>query len=130
MADIRTVAVRPQSADGSSRQRSDLRPPHRLLSVLAAGLAALDRLADDHRGRDLDRVDLFCGGSRRRARDDAGRDRSDDAARGVSITSAAVLLAIAAQVYLGRFERLLTDHTIFAGVTYTDANVAIPGCCW
>jgi len=47
--------------------------------------------------------------------------------RGVSIASAAVLLAVAAQVYVGRFERLLTDHTIFAGVTYTDANVAIPG---
>jgi uncharacterized membrane protein (UPF0182 family) len=47
--------------------------------------------------------------------------------RGVSITSAAVLLAVAAQIYLGRFERLLSDHTIFAGVTYTDANVAIPG---
>src|SRR5262249_1476488 len=30
-------------------------------------------------------------------------------------------------IYLGRFERLMTDHTIFAGVTYTDANVAIPG---
>lgn len=47
--------------------------------------------------------------------------------RGVSITFASVLLAFAAQVYLGRFGRLLTDHTIFAGVTYTDANVAIPG---
>jgi uncharacterized protein len=47
--------------------------------------------------------------------------------RGVSITSAAVLLAVAAQIYLGRFERLLADHTIFAGVTYTDANIAIPG---
>jgi uncharacterized protein len=47
--------------------------------------------------------------------------------RGVSIAGAAVLLAIAAQVYVGRFERLLTDHTIFAGVTYTDANIAIPG---
>src|SRR5262245_38210317 len=47
--------------------------------------------------------------------------------RGVSIASAAVLLAIAGQVYIGRFERLLTDHTIFAGVTYTDANIAIPG---
>jgi uncharacterized membrane protein (UPF0182 family) len=47
--------------------------------------------------------------------------------RGVSIASAAVLLAVAAQVYIGRFERLMTDHTIFAGVTYTDANVAIPG---
>ncbi len=47
--------------------------------------------------------------------------------RGASISFAGVLLAIAAQVYLGRFERLLADHTIFAGVTYTDANVAIPG---
>jgi uncharacterized protein len=47
--------------------------------------------------------------------------------RGVSIASAAVLLAIAGQVYIGRFERLLADHTIFAGVTYTDANVVIPG---
>ncbi len=49
------------------------------------------------------------------------------ALRGVSIGLAAVLLALAAQAYLGRFERLLTDHTIFAGVTYTDAHVAIPG---
>jgi uncharacterized protein len=47
--------------------------------------------------------------------------------RGVTISFAAVLLAIAAQVYLGRYERLLVDHTIFAGVTYTDANVIIPG---
>ena len=31
------------------------------------------------------------------------------------------------RVYLGRFERLLDDHTIFAGVTYTDAHVMIGG---
>jgi uncharacterized membrane protein (UPF0182 family) len=31
------------------------------------------------------------------------------------------------RVYLGRFEQLLEDHTIFAGVTYTDAHVWIPG---
>ena len=31
------------------------------------------------------------------------------------------------RVYLGRFERLLEDHTIFAGVTYTDAHVTLTG---
>ena len=30
---------------------------------------------------------------------------------------------LAARVYLGRFEHLFEDHTIFAGVTYTDAHV-------
>ncbi len=47
--------------------------------------------------------------------------------RGVSLTFAAVLAAFAAQVYLGRFERLLADHTVFAGVTYTDAHITITG---
>jgi uncharacterized protein len=46
-------------------------------------------------------------------------------ARGLALTWAAVLLAFAAQVYIGRFERLLADHTIFAGVTYTDAHVRL-----
>ena len=31
------------------------------------------------------------------------------------------------RVYLGRFERLLDDHTIFGGVTYTDAHVMASG---
>ena len=31
------------------------------------------------------------------------------------------------RVYLGRFERLFEDHTIFAGVTYTDAHVTLTG---
>ena len=47
--------------------------------------------------------------------------------RGVSYTFAALLLAAAAQVYLGRFDRILADHQIFAGVTYTDAHVTIQG---
>ncbi len=47
--------------------------------------------------------------------------------RGVSLAFSAVLAAFAAQVYLGRFGRLLTDHTIFSGVTYTDAHVMLPG---
>jgi uncharacterized protein len=47
--------------------------------------------------------------------------------RGLSITFASLLLTVAMRVYLGRFEQLLEDHTIFAGVTYTDAHVWIPG---
>jgi uncharacterized protein len=47
--------------------------------------------------------------------------------RGLSITFAAVLLVLAIRVYLGRFERLFDGHTIFAGVTYSDAHVMLPG---
>ena len=47
--------------------------------------------------------------------------------RGITFTSAFLLLVIALQVYLGRFGRLFEDHTIFGGVTYTDAHVALPG---
>ena len=47
--------------------------------------------------------------------------------RGLSITFAFLLLVLAMRVYLGRFERLLDDHTIFGGVTYTDAHVILTG---
>ena len=47
--------------------------------------------------------------------------------RGFSITFAFLLLILAMRVYLGRFERLLGDHTIFGGVTYTDAHVTLTG---
>ena len=47
--------------------------------------------------------------------------------RGLSLTFAFLLLVIAAQVYLDRFGRLFEDHTIFGGVTYTDAHVTLPG---
>src|SRR6266849_845120 len=47
--------------------------------------------------------------------------------RGLSITFAALLLALAMRVYLGRFERLFEGHTIFAGVTYSDAHIMLPG---
>ncbi|HMF97287.1 MAG TPA: UPF0182 family protein [Vicinamibacterales bacterium] len=47
--------------------------------------------------------------------------------RGLSIAFAAVLLMLAVRTYIGRFDRLFDDHTIFAGVTYTDAHVTIPG---
>src|SRR5262245_38796469 len=49
------------------------------------------------------------------------------AGRGLSIAFAGLLLAVAWRGYLARFDRILTDHTIFAGVTYTDANVTITG---
>jgi uncharacterized protein len=47
--------------------------------------------------------------------------------RGFSITFALLLLIVAMRVYLGRFELLLDDHTIFGGVTYTDAHVMLTG---
>ncbi len=47
--------------------------------------------------------------------------------RGLSITFAFLLPILAMRVYLGRFERLFDDHTIFGGVTYTDAHVTLTG---
>src|ERR1700730_16126754 len=47
--------------------------------------------------------------------------------RGLSIAFAFLLLVLAMRAYLGRFERLFDDHTIFGGVTYTDAHVTLPG---
>ncbi len=55
-----------------------------------------------------------------------GPDNSGTA-RGLALVWALLLLAIAAQVYLGRFERLFDDHTIFAGITYTEAHVTLTG---
>jgi uncharacterized membrane protein (UPF0182 family) len=46
---------------------------------------------------------------------------------GLSITFAFLLLILAMRVYIGRFERLLDDHTIFGGVTYTDAHIRLTG---
>ena len=47
--------------------------------------------------------------------------------RGLSITFAFLLLIVAMRVYIGRFELLLEDHTIFGGVTYTDAHITLTG---
>ena len=53
--------------------------------------------------------------------------------RTFSIAVAFLLLVIAMRVYLGRIELLLEDHTVFGGVTYTDAHVILGGmlvvCC-
>jgi uncharacterized membrane protein (UPF0182 family) len=57
--------------------------------------------------------------------------RFDDAAplpwRAFSIAEAFLLLVVASRVYIGRLELLLEDHTVFGGVTYTDAHVTIGG---
>jgi uncharacterized membrane protein (UPF0182 family) len=68
---------------------------------------------------------LINGGTRALARGRDGHPWSPW--RGLSITFAFLLLTVAMRVYLGRFELLLDDHTIFGGVTYTDAHVWIPG---
>ena len=47
--------------------------------------------------------------------------------RGFSSAFAFLLLILAMRVYVGRFERLFDDHTIFSGVTYTDAHITLAG---
>src|SRR5262249_4108522 len=47
--------------------------------------------------------------------------------RGFSIAFALLLLILAMRVYIGRFEALFEEHTIFSGVTYTDAHVTLTG---
>jgi uncharacterized membrane protein (UPF0182 family) len=68
---------------------------------------------------------LITGGTRAFA----GRSRSYVKLpwHGLSITFAFLLLVLAIRAYLGRFERLFDDHTIFGGVTYTDAHVTLTG---
>ena len=47
--------------------------------------------------------------------------------RGFSISVGFLLLIIAMHVYVGRFELLFEHHTVFEGVTYTDAHVTLTG---
>jgi uncharacterized protein len=47
--------------------------------------------------------------------------------RGLSISLAAFSLMLAVRAYLGRFERLFQDGTVFSGITYTDAHVILSG---
>ena len=56
-----------------------------------------------------------------------GPRAGDRGGRGLALAWSGVLLALAANVYLGRFDRLLGEHTIFSGVTYTEAHVLLPG---
>jgi len=66
------------------------------------------------------------GGTRLLTRQRAGAEPST-LWRGLSIAFAAFLLMLAAREYLGRFDQLFQDQTIFAGVTYTDAHVTLTG---
>ncbi len=50
--------------------------------------------------------------------------------RGLAIAVAALLLVVAARVYLGRFDRLFDDHAIFSGVNYTQAHITLAGLLW
>ncbi len=47
--------------------------------------------------------------------------------RGISFALALLLLVFALKVYLGRFDLLFDDHTVFSGVSYVDAHVLLPG---
>jgi len=47
--------------------------------------------------------------------------------RGVSLSTAFLLLILAIREYLGRFNQLFEEHTIFDGINYTDAHVMLPG---
>jgi uncharacterized protein len=47
--------------------------------------------------------------------------------RGLAVVWGCLLLTLAAQVYIGRYERLFDDHAIFSGVTYTEAHVTLTG---
>ena len=47
--------------------------------------------------------------------------------RGLSLSAAFLLLVAAFRVWLNRFDLLFAHHTIFDGVTYTDAHVTLAG---
>ncbi len=47
--------------------------------------------------------------------------------RGLLAAASFLLLVAAANLYLDRFDRLFEHHTIFDGVTYTDAHIVLPG---
>ena len=47
--------------------------------------------------------------------------------RGLSVTVAFLLLVLAMNVYVSRFQLLLEHHTIFDGITYTDSHITIYG---
>ena len=70
---------------------------------------------------------LLTGGTRALA----GRRRSyislSSPWRGFSLAFAFFLLTLAMRAYISRFEQLLDSHTIFDGVTYTDAHVTLTG---
>ncbi len=71
-------------------------------------------------------VFLVVSGSSR-ALSSGGATLSDLPWRGLSISIAFLLIVVALRVYLGRFQLLFEHHTIFDGITYTDAHVTLTG---
>jgi uncharacterized protein len=47
--------------------------------------------------------------------------------RALSAAFACLLIVVAMRTWLGRFDRILTDYTIFGGVTYTDDHLILVG---
>ncbi len=47
--------------------------------------------------------------------------------RGLSASFAFLLVVVAMRTWLGRFDRILADYTIFGGVTYTDDHLILVG---
>jgi uncharacterized protein len=47
--------------------------------------------------------------------------------RGLSASFAFLLIVVAMRTWIGRFDRILDDHTVFSGVTYTDAHLILSG---
>ena len=84
-----------------------------ILALIAGGIAILF---------------LFLSGSNRTIAITPGNQRRFPLPlRGLSIALAFFLIVLAARVYISRFEQLFNDHTIFGGVTYTDAHVTLVG---
>jgi uncharacterized membrane protein (UPF0182 family) len=72
-------------------------------------------------------VGLYVLRSRPQLHDFRFADHGGNLWRGVYSATAVVLVAFALRAWLSRFDLLLTEHTIFSGVTYTDAHVEMPG---
>src|SRR5436190_12519285 len=69
---------------------------------------------------------VISGGSRLVSRLKGGTGRILQL-RGISCAAGVLLLAVAARVWLSRFDQLVDDQTIFTGVGYTDAHVTLTG---
>jgi len=67
---------------------------------------------------------LVSGGSRLTQRSESSTPLHWGA---ISVPVAFLLLVLAFREYISRFELLLQDHTIFSGITYTDAHVMLGG---
>ncbi len=67
---------------------------------------------------------LSAGG---RSLDQQGGIRNASSWRGLSLAVSFLLLVFALNVYIDRFGHLLDHHTLFDGVTYTDAHITLAG---